>query len=287
MNDSFKKKESLSLIKSLINKLKKLISPFSKNNIRTTLQELASNHELNEHTSSMLEGVLDVSIIKTRDIMVPRSEIAYVNKDTCINAIIQLATQTGHSRFPVFAENNHDVIGIILAKDLLSYSINPDKKFIIKDILRPAIFVPETKKLDTLLNKFRDMRHHMAIIVDEYGNVSGLVTIEDVLEQIVGEIEDEHDIEGTAMIKSHSDGSYSIKATIPVYEFNDFFNSNLPEDKFETIGGLISQKFGYLPKRNEETEISGFFFSVVKSDNRRIHLLQVINKNNQHATTAF
>jgi magnesium and cobalt transporter len=217
--------------------------------------------------------------MQVRDIMVPRAQMAVVERDAPLGQILPLVIESAHSRFPVVGDSRDEVVGILLAKDLLAYG-GPDGSgsFNVRDLLRPAVFIPESKRLNVLLKEFRASRNHMAIVVDEYGGVAGLVTIEDVLEQIVGEIVDEHDIEEDAYIKKHNDNVYAVKALAPIEEFNNYFHSNFSDEEFDTIGGLVMQRFGRLPRRGEVLTIDRFRFKVLNADSRRIHLLQVTER---------
>jgi magnesium and cobalt transporter len=224
---------------------------------------------------SMIEGVLAVSELTVRDIMIPRSQMDVVSQDDAPPEFIPLVLETRHSRFPVIGENKDDVVGILLAKELLNYYANPEG-FDLHDTLRPAVFVPESKRLNVLLRDFRANRNHMAIVVDEYGGVSGLVTIEDVLEQIVGDIEDEYDFdESEDNIIAEASGRFRIKAQTEIGDFNARFGTDFADDEFDTVGGLVLQAFGRLPKRGESTTIGGLRFRVVRADSRRLHTLHV------------
>jgi magnesium and cobalt transporter len=187
-----------------------------------------------------------------------------------------IVTRSAHSRFPVVGDSKDEVIGILMAKDLLTYFINDrDQSFNVRDILRPVVFIPESKRLNVLLNEFRSSRNHMAIVVDEYGGAAGLVTIEDVLEQIVGEIIDEHDIDEGTYIMKHSDANYTLKALLPIEDFNEYFGADFSDEEFDTVGGLVMNAFGHLPKRGELLDIGSYRFKVLHADSRRIHLLQL------------
>ena len=234
---------------------------------------------LDPEALTMIEGVLQVAEMQVRDIMVPRAQMAVVERDAALDKILPVVIESAHSRFPVIGDNRDEVVGILLAKDLLAYyGQDNGKAFNVRDILRPAVFIPESKRLNVLLKEFRASRNHMAIVVDEYGGVAGLVTIEDVLEQIVGEIVDEHDIEEDAYIKKHNDNVYAVKALTPIEEFNHYFSSDLSDDEFDTIGGLVMHRFGRLPRRGEVISIDRFRFKVLSADSRRIHLLQVTER---------
>jgi magnesium and cobalt transporter len=225
---------------------------------------------------SMIESVLQVSEMQVREIMIPKSQMIVIERDSQFDTILPVMIESEHSRFPVIDSTGNDVIGILLAKDLLKYyAYRESKELDISDLLRPAMFVPQSKRLDILLHEFRINRNHMAIVIDEYGHVAGLVTIEDVLEQIVGDIEDEYDIDEDDYIKKHTDGVYTVKAATPIDDFNEYFNTEFSDEEFDTIGGLILQGFGHLPKRGETLKIENFRFKVLHSDNRRIHLLEV------------
>ncbi|HEV7413863.1 MAG TPA: transporter associated domain-containing protein [Casimicrobiaceae bacterium] len=224
---------------------------------------------------SIIEGALQVSEMTVRDIMIPRAQMDVVSVEDEPAQFIPFVLETRHSRFPVIGENKDDVVGILLAKELLNYYANPES-FELHDTLRPVVFVPESKRLNVLLRDFRANRNHIAIVVDEYGGVSGLVTIEDVLEQIVGDIEDEYDFdEAEDNIIAEANGRYRVKAQTEIAAFNEKFGSDFSDEEFDTIGGLVLKAFGRLPKRGETTTIDKFRFRVVRADSRRIYTLQV------------
>ncbi len=224
---------------------------------------------------SMIEGVLQVSEMTVRDIMIPRAQMDVVSIDDDPSEFIPLVLETRHSRFPVIGENKDDVIGILLAKELLNWYRSPET-FNLHDTLRPAVFVPESKRLNVLLREFRANRNHIAIVVDEYGGVSGLVTIEDVLEQIVGDIEDEYDFdEAEDNIIAEAGGRHRVKAQTEIGDFNAHFGTDFADDEFDTVGGLVLQAFGRLPKRGESTTIGDLRFRVVHADSRRLYTLQI------------
>jgi len=224
---------------------------------------------------SMIEGVLQVSELTVRDIMIPRAQMDVVSIDDEVAGFLPLVLETKHSRFPVIGENKDDVVGILLAKELLLYYRSPDS-FDLQGTLRPAVFVPESKRLNVLLRDFRANRNHIAIVVDEYGGVSGLVTIEDVLEQIVGDIEDEYDFdESEDNIIAEANGRFRVKAQTEIGDFNSHFGADFADDEFDTVGGLVLQAFGRLPKRGETAVIGDFRFRVVRADSRRIYTLQI------------
>lgn len=224
----------------------------------------------------MIEGVLQVADMQVRDIMIPRSQMVVLERDSAPEEMLVTIVRSGHSRFPVIGENRDEVIGILLAKDMLWYfAEGRDAGFNMREMLRPSAFIPESKRLNVLLKDFRASRNHMAIVVDEYGGVAGMVTIEDVLEQIVGEIEDEHDVEESTYVLEHGEGRYTVKALTPIEDFNEFFGTTFSDEEFDTIGGLLLNRLGHLPKRGESAEIDHLAFKVLRADSRRIYLLQV------------
>ncbi len=232
-------------------------------------------HLLDADALSMIEGVLSVSETTVRDIMIPRSQMDCVSIEDEVPDFIPTVVETRHSRFPVIGESKDDVIGILLAKELLNYFANPEA-FTLRDTLRPAVFVPESKRLNVLLREFRANRNHIAIVVDEYGGVSGLVTIEDVLEQIVGDIEDEYDFdESEDNIIAEANGRFRVKAQTEIPDFNEHFGTTFDDDELDTVGGLVLRAFGRLPKRGEVTTLEGLRFRVLRADSRRLHTLQI------------
>ncbi|HET6492633.1 MAG TPA: transporter associated domain-containing protein [Burkholderiales bacterium] len=227
---------------------------------------------------AMIEGVLQVSEMQARDIMVPRSQMDVIDVNESPGQFIPMVIQTAHSRFPVIGENKDDVIGILLAKDLLRYYAG-EEEFNVREMLRPVVFIPESKPLNVLLKEFRKNRNHIAIVVDEYGGVAGLVTIEDVLEQIVGDIEDEYDFEDVENnIVPEKGGQYRVKALTEIADFNQAFGTDYSDEEFDTIGGLILKRFGRVPKRGEQIGFDNLMFKVLRADSRRLHLLQVTKK---------
>ena len=208
--------------------------------------------------------------------MIPRSHMVVVREGASLQDMLPLIIDSAHSRFPVIGDSRDEVLGILLAKDLLRFFIEgKQEEFEFEDVLRPAVIVPESKRVNTLLNEFKNGRNHMAIVVDEYSSVSGLVTIEDVLEQIVGEITDEHDVEEDRYIFEHSKGHFGVKALTPIEDFNEFFSTQYSDSDFETFGGLVLSKFGHLPKKGEKIEFDNFKIEVLRADRRRLHLLNV------------
>lgn len=228
-----------------------------------------------EHT--MLKGVLDVSETQVRDIMIPRSHMVVLDLDESPDIVLKTIMDSGHSRFPVIGEDRDEVIGILLAKDLLRrFGEHKDAdRLIVDDLLRPPVFIPESKRLNALLTQFRESRNHIAIVVDEYGGVAGLATIEDVIEQIVGDIGDEHDPEAAEQIQELDDGRYNVLALTRIEEFNERFSVRLSDDEYDTVGGLVMHELGRLPRRGEHLEFGGFSFKVLRADRRRIHALEV------------
>jgi magnesium and cobalt transporter len=224
---------------------------------------------------SMIEGALQVSEMQVRDIMVPRSQVDMIDVNEPPDKFIPHVIATAHSRFPVVDKSRDDVIGILLAKDLLRYYAG-EEEFNVRQMLRPAVFVPESKRLNVLLREFRANRNHMALVVDEYGGVAGLVTIEDVLEQIVGEIEDEYDFdESEDNIVREQGGLYRVKAQTEIADFNRVFGTKYSDSDFDTVGGLVLNRFGRLPRRGESITIDGLRVQVLRADSRRLHALQV------------
>ena len=250
--------------------------PKDKDELLKLLKEAQQGNLLDRDAVGMIEGVMDVSEMQVRDIMIPRSQMEVIERDAPLTQFLPIIIESAHSRFPVIGENKDEVLGIILAKDLLPYVAQSDSDFNIRDLLRPAMVVPESKRLNVMLKEFQSSRNHMAIVVDEYGGVAGLVTIEDVIEQIVGEIEDEHDVDDEeSYILPASAGHHSVRALTPIEDFNEFFNSSLSDEEFDTIGGLVLNGFGRMPKRGEYVDLEGFRFTVQRADNRRVHLLDV------------
>jgi len=262
---------------SLLERLSALITrePEDRAELLDLMRGAFERRLLDADALSMIEGVLSVSEMTVRDVMIPRSQMDCVDIEDEPPEFIPFVLETKHSRFPVIGESKDQVVGILLAKELLQYYANPEA-FTLRDTLRPAVFVPESKRLNVLLREFRANRNHIAIVVDEYGGVSGLVTIEDVLEQIVGDIEDEYDFDETEdNIIAEGHGRFRVKAQTEVGDFNTRLGTRLAEDAVDTVGGLVVHAFGRLPKRGESVAIGGWRFRVVRADSRRIHTLQV------------
>ena len=247
---------------------------------RAALVELLHDAErrnvLGPDALAMIEGALAVGDMQVRDIMVPRAQMVVVEAGKLPEEFVGAVVESGHSRFPVIGDSRDEVEGILLAKDLLAYfARNGGDRFDLDDVMRPAVHIPESKRLNVLLREFRTSRNHMAIVVDEYGGVSGLVTIEDVLEQIVGEIDDEHDTGDEGLIGAHPDGEFTVKAHTPIEDFNEYFGSAFDDEESDTVGGLVVRAFAHLPSRLEQVTLDGFRFTVVRADKRRVHLLRV------------
>ncbi len=245
------------------------------------LQDIISEAEvrslIDTDTKSMLQGVLEVSSMRARDIMVPRAQMATIDIDDAVTDMLPILMENNHSRYPVVNEDKDHIEGILLVKDLLQYALDPNvSNWHLRDLLRPAVIIPESKRVDALLKEFRQKRYHMAIVVDEYGGVSGLVTIEDILEQIVGEIEDEHDDEEENDIKKMASRVFQVSALTPLDEFNESFNTRFDEEDADTIGGIVLHAFGHMPAKGESIELEGLTFKVSKANSRRLVQLQVI-----------
>ncbi len=252
-----------------------LREPEDREQLITLLHSAFERNLLDSDALSMIEGVMQVSEMRARDIMIPRSQMGVIDISETPDKFIPFVIETAHSRFPVTEGSEDNIIGIMLAKDLLRYYAG-EEEFDIRDMLRPAIFIPESKPLNILLKDFRSNRNHIAIVVNEYGGVAGLVTIEDVLEQIVGEIEDEYDFdEDEDNIVVESEGRYRIKAITEIDNFNEVLGTNFSKDDYDTIGGLVLKKFGRLPIRNDSVIIDNFKFIVQRADSRRLHMLKV------------
>ena len=266
--------------RSLLDRLSHALlgEPATRDDLIDILRDSAKRDLLDRDSLDMIEGVLQVSEMKVRDIMVPRSQMDVVDKDSPPEGYLPMLIESGHSRFPMVDGDKDKVIGILLAKDLLRYLFLDKKKraqFNVHDMLRPAVFVPESKRLNVLLREFRTSRNHMAIVVDEYGGVAGLVTIEDVLEQIVGEIADEYDIEDDVMIMPRDGGEYVVKALVTLADFNTRLNSQLAHEEIDTVGGLVMSRLGHVPRRGEKIDIDNWRFEVLRADSRRVYLLKV------------
>ncbi|WP_417760389.1 CNNM family magnesium/cobalt transport protein CorC [Shewanella sp.] len=252
--------------------------PQNREELVGVIQDAEQRDLITEDTSEMIKGVLEVSDLRVRDIMIPRSQIVAIQYTDGVDEILNTVITSAHSRFPVVNEDKDHIEGILLAKDLIPYGFNNgDDPFSLEQVIRPAVVVPESKRVDVLLKEFRSQRYHMAIVVDEYGGVSGLVTIEDILEEIVGEIEDEfdHDSENEPDIRKVGGRVFMVKALTAIDDFNEHFGCNFSDDEFDTVGGLVSHAFGRLPERNEKITIGGYEFKVISADTRRLVQLRV------------
>lgn len=254
------------------------VDPRDRDQLLDILRGSEKRDLLDADSLGMIEGVLEVSEMQARDIMIPRAQMVVLSRDSSPDEMLPIIVESGHSRFPVIADNRDEVVGILLAKDMLRYTLEGKENFSIREILRPPVFVPESKRLNVLLKEFRSSRNHLAVVVDEYGGVAGMVTIEDVLEQIVGEIEDEHDIEEGKFILKHDEQHYIVKALTPIEDFNEYFDTAFSDEEYDTIGGLVLSEFGRMPKRGEIVDIGTMSFRILRSDNRRIYLLELILK---------
>jgi magnesium and cobalt transporter len=251
--------------------------PNSRAELLEFLRQAGSRLKLEQDAISIIEGAFNISDQQVREVLIPRSQVTAIALDQPLEEYLPVILETGHSRYPVIGENLDEIKGILLAKDLLPLlqgGGNNTRPFQLQDALRPAMFVPESKRLNSLLKEFRDTHNHMAVVVDEYGGTAGIVTIEDILEEIVGDIEDEHDADDEEDIRSLGEGRYAIRALTPIEDFNERFNTDFPDEEFDTVGGLMMQSFGHLPSRGEHTEIDGWHFTVLNADNRRIRLIE-------------
>lgn len=260
--------------------------PQDVSDLEDIISEAAMRNLIDSDTRGMLEGVLNISAMRARDIMVPRSQMATIDIDQPVEQFLPILLENNHSRYPVINEDKDHIEGILLVKDLLQYALtNQNTEWHLRDLLRPAVIIPESKRVDALLKDFRQQRYHMAIIVDEYGGVSGLVTIEDILEQIVGDIEDEHDDEEDSDIKKMAARIFQVSALTPLDEFNETFGTAFDESDADTIGGTVLHAFGHMPAKGETIELQGLTFKVSKANSRRLVQLQVIRAKDPTETT--
>jgi magnesium and cobalt transporter len=266
--------------KTLLQKLGDVFSstPSSGDEIVAMLRHAESESIIDGGVLQIMEGALKVADLQAREIMVPKTQMTVIESDFSLEQILQVVIQSQHSRFPVIGESSDDIEGILLAKELLPLVLSGKESFDLKSLLRPATIIPESKRLNVLLQEFREQRYHMAIIVDEYSGVSGLLTIEDVLEEIVGEIEDETDEHEPEQILQMAENCYSVEAITTIDDFNEFFDVGIPDDDCDTIGGLVINAFGYLPNIGEKIQIENFDFKVLNCDNRKVTLLEVNRK---------
>jgi magnesium and cobalt transporter len=252
--------------------------PQDRQELLAVLRQAAERGIVEPDALTMLEGVLEVGALQVRDIMIPRAQMVFVRRDDPFSKLLPVVVESGHSRFPVMDDDRDDIVGILLAKDLLRLCATEQReRFDIREYMRPAVFVPESKRLNVLLKEFRRNRHHMALVVDEYGGVSGLVTIEDVIEQIVGDIDDEFDVEDDHNIRKEAERQFTVRGITRIEEFNEYFGAHLSEEEgFDTVAGLLMKQFGRLPRRGESATIDGFEFRVTRADRRRIDALRVV-----------
>ena len=264
--------------RSWLEKIAQIFSsdPRTRKDLLDILAIAEQNEVIDSETHNIMQGALEVANLQVRDVMIPRPQMMCLHSDDVPEEVLRRVSDSGHSRYPVIGDTSDDVLGILLAKDMLPqlFAGAADGLDILQ-LLRPATFIPESKRLNVLLREFRENRNHIAIVIDEYGGVAGMVTIEDVLEEIVGEIEDEHDKQQDTFIKKLSENDFLIKALTPIEDFNEYFDATLDDEDFDTIGGIVMQKFGHLPRRNEVAEIDGFHFKVLNADSRQIHLLRL------------
>jgi magnesium and cobalt transporter len=252
--------------------------PQDRQELLAMLREAAERGLIEPDALTMLEGVLEVGDLQVRDIMIPRAQMVFVRRDDPFAKLLPVVVESGHSRFPVMDDDRDDIVGILLAKDLLRlYQGETKERFDIREFMRPVVFVPESKRLNVLLTEFRRNRNHMALVVDEYGGVSGLVTIEDVIEQIVGDIDDEFDVEDDQNIRKEAERQFTVRGVTRIDEFNEYFGAHLSEEEgFDTVAGLLMKEFGRLPRRGDAATIDGFEFRVTRADRRRIDALRVV-----------
>ncbi|MEQ5801357.1 transporter associated domain-containing protein [Halomonas sp. H10-9-1] len=251
--------------------------PSSRDELLEFLRQAGGRLKLEQDAMMIIEGALKISDQQVREVLIPRSQVTAIAIDQPLDEYLPVILETGHSRYPVIGENLDEVKGILLAKDLLPLLRNGQESgrpFRLEEVVRPTLFVPESKRLNSLLKEFQSTHNHMAIVVDEYGGTAGIVTIEDILEEIVGEIEDEHDADDEEDIRDLGEGRYAIRALTPIEDFNERFETHFSDEEFDTLGGLVMQRFGHLPARGEHTVIGGWRFTVLNADNRRIRLLE-------------
>lgn len=262
-------------------------TPKNREDLFEVLAIAKENEVIDDDAISIVEGAMHISEMQAREIMVPRPQMAVLKIDQPLSELLTTIIETGHSRYPVIGDTLDDVHGILLSKDLLPilWQTKDIDAIDIKSILRPATLVPESKRLNILLRDFREKRNHMAVVIDEYGGAAGLITIEDILEEIVGEIEDEYDEDDTLPIRKIADNDFVVQALTPIDDFNDYFNAKLSDEEYETVGGLILRAFNHLPSRNEITQIENYEFKVVNADDRQIHLLRMREINHKPLPT--
>ena len=251
--------------------------PTTREDLVELLRDVQADGLIAADTLSMMEGAVAVSDLTVGDVMVPRAQVVALPGAASLRELMEQVVESGHSRFPVHGEDKDEILGVLLAKDLLRAVVGGNGKLGIRELLRPAVLIPESKRLNVLLREFRQSRNHMAIVIDEYGGLAGLVTIEDVLEQIVGEIDDEHDEadDASTLIAAQADGQYAVDALTPIGDFNERFGADFDDDEYDTIGGLVTAAIGHLPEAGEELTLGRFSFRVARADARRLHALHV------------
>lgn len=287
MGDDHSHSSKGSLAKGLLNRLTGLFvsEPQELSDLVETIQEAGSHKLIDADTQSMLEGVLAISKMRARDIMVPRSQMATLDINHSLQELLPILFENNHSRYPVVNEDKDHIEGILLVKDLMAHALKGERDLDLRPFLRPAVIIPESKRVDALLKEFRQKRYHMAIVLDEYGGVAGLVTIEDILEQIVGDIEDEYDEdEEFATIKQRSNHVFQVSALTPVDEFNEHFGTAFDDEEASTIGGIVLHAFGHMPEKGETIELENLVFKVSKANNRRLVQLVVITSKTAETT---
>lgn len=279
MTEKFENEKNPGKSRSWLERLTTMLArePQNQEQLMEILRDAEERNILSTELLGMIERILQVSEMQVREVMVPKAKMVMIEKDSDLDELLPILIESGHSRFPVYDPANNTIMGVLLAKDILKSTFKKEAdEFNISTVIRPPMFTAQSKRLDILLREFRVNRNHIAIVLDEYGHVAGLITIEDVLEQIVGEIEDEYDFEEDDIyIKKHADDTYIVKAQTPIDEFNEYFHAHFSDDDFDTIGGIVLQHFGHLPKRGETTKLQNYRFKVLHSDNRRIYLLEV------------
>ena len=263
--------------RSWLDRLTQMVTgtPYTRSDLEGLLKLAAENEVIDQDARTIMEGALLVGYMQARDAMIPRAQMVVIRDSATLQEVLPQIIHSGHSRYPVVGDSTDDVKGILLAKDLLPFALEPEGSFEIAALMRAAVIVPESKRLNVLLREFRQQRNHMAIVIDEYGGVAGLVTIEDVLEEIVGEIEDETDADDEVQIRKLTESTFFVQALTPIEDFNEAFGSTFSDEEFDTIGGLILNAFGRLPNRNETTHLEGFEFKVINSDQRKLNSLRV------------
>lgn len=263
--------------RSWLDRLTQMVTgtPYTRSDLEGLLKLAADNEVIDEDARTIMEGALLVGDMQARDAMIPRAQMVIIRESATLQEVLPQIIHSGHSRYPVVGDGTDDVKGILLAKDLLPFALEPEGSFEIAALMRAAVIVPESKRLNVLLREFRQQRNHMAIVIDEYGGVAGLVTIEDVLEEIVGEIEDETDADEEVQIRKLTESTFFVQALTPIEDFNEAFDSAFSDEEFDTIGGLVLNAFGRLPNRNETAHLEGFEFKVINSDQRKLNSLRV------------